>query len=130
MTAGLPITAIAGRNHRSLSPGQETQQEDLKDHLHKIQNFNQQHVNDVILNENLLNAFHFTLGRLRRLQKLVGQATSIFSASVINCRSRKTIRAWVALTKPGWDFLMSFSMQMASVKALWVRNRLKKSLTG
>lgn len=46
--------------------------EDIKDYLHKIQNFNQAHVGDVQLPDELLQTFNSTLNRLIRLQKLVG----------------------------------------------------------
>ena len=46
--------------------------DDIKDYLHKIQNFNQPHKGDVQLDFELYQTFDSTLNRLIRLQKLVG----------------------------------------------------------
>ena len=48
------------------------QDHELKDYLHKIQNFNNPHIDDVIINGELFKTFESTVSRLRRLQKLVG----------------------------------------------------------
>lgn len=48
------------------------QDDGLKDYLHKIQNFNEPHHDDVIINSELYPTFESTVMRLRRLQKLVG----------------------------------------------------------
>ncbi|MCG8380013.1 MAG: M15 family metallopeptidase [Proteobacteria bacterium] len=45
---------------------------DLKDYLHKIQNFNEPHKDDILLAPALVATFESTLSRLKRLQKLVG----------------------------------------------------------
>ena len=45
---------------------------ELKDYLHKIQNFNAPHADDVLINDDLYVTFESTVMRLRRLQKLVG----------------------------------------------------------
>lgn len=44
----------------------------LKDYLHKIQNFNLPHEDDVMIESNLYTIFESTLTRLRNLQKIVG----------------------------------------------------------
>ena len=49
-----------------------TPDNDLKDYLNKIQNFNYPHQDDVLIDSNLLPTFESTLKRLRNLQKLVG----------------------------------------------------------
>lgn len=46
--------------------------DELKDYLHKIQNFNEPHNDDVLIDSNLYRVFESTVMRLRRLQKLVG----------------------------------------------------------
>ena len=46
--------------------------DELKDYLQKIQNFNHPHKDDVLVESNLYATFESTLMRLRRLQKLVG----------------------------------------------------------
>ncbi len=46
--------------------------DELKDYLHKIQNFNVPHEDDVLIDSNLYTTFESTVMRLRRLQKLVG----------------------------------------------------------
>ena len=46
--------------------------DELKDYLHKIQNFNHPHTDDLLIESNLYNTFESTVMRLRRLQKLVG----------------------------------------------------------
>jgi D-alanyl-D-alanine carboxypeptidase-like protein len=49
-----------------------SQDDELKDYLHKIHNFNIPHDDDVQINSNLYVTFESTVMRLRRLQKLVG----------------------------------------------------------
>ncbi|MCH9047419.1 MAG: D-alanyl-D-alanine carboxypeptidase family protein [Proteobacteria bacterium] len=46
--------------------------DELKDYLLKIQNFNNSHEDDMLIESNLYTAFESTVMRLRRLQKLVG----------------------------------------------------------
>ena len=46
--------------------------DELKDYLFKIQNFNNSHEDDMLIENNLYTAFESTVMRLRRLQKLVG----------------------------------------------------------
>jgi len=46
--------------------------DELKDYLFKIQNFNNSHEDDMLIESNLYTAFESTVMRLRRLQKLVG----------------------------------------------------------
>lgn len=46
--------------------------DELKDYLFKIQNFNNPHEDDMLIESNLYTAFESTVMRLRRLQKLVG----------------------------------------------------------
>jgi len=46
--------------------------DELKDYLHKIQNFNNPHEDDVLVDSNLYNTFESTVMRLRRLQQLAG----------------------------------------------------------
>lgn len=46
--------------------------DDLKDYLHKMQNFNNLHKDDVLIDSNLYTTFESTVMRLRRLQQLVG----------------------------------------------------------
>ena len=46
--------------------------DELKDYLLKIQNFNNTHEDDMLIESNLYAAFESTVMRLRRLQKLVG----------------------------------------------------------
>ena len=45
---------------------------EVRDYLHKIQNFNEPHADDVRIDDNLYVTFESTVMRLRRLQKLVG----------------------------------------------------------
>jgi D-alanyl-D-alanine carboxypeptidase len=52
--------------------GTEYQDSEFKDYLHKIQNFNTPHADDVLINDDLYVTFESTVMRLRRLQKLVG----------------------------------------------------------
>lgn len=47
-------------------------EDELKDYLHKIQNFNELHKDDVLIDIDLYSTFESTVMRLRRLQKLVG----------------------------------------------------------
>ncbi len=44
----------------------------LKDYLHKIQNFNNPHEDDILIDSNLYNTFESAVMRLKRLQQLVG----------------------------------------------------------
>ncbi len=46
--------------------------EELKDYLHKIKNFNEPHDDDVQIETDLFATFESTVQRMRRLQKLVG----------------------------------------------------------
>jgi RNA-binding protein YhbY len=48
------------------------QDDELKDYLHKIKNFNKPHNDDVLIDSSLYSTFESTLMRLRRLQRLVG----------------------------------------------------------
>jgi len=50
----------------------ESTDDELKDYLHKIQNFNNPHEDDMLVDSNLYNTFESTVMRLRRLQQLVG----------------------------------------------------------
>lgn len=61
----IPIKGyFAGTSH--------SKEDDLKDYLHKIKNFNLPHEDDVFIDRTLYNTFKSTVLRLRRLQKLVG----------------------------------------------------------
>ena len=46
--------------------------DELKDYLHKIQNFNKLHEDDVLVDSNFYETFESMVMRMRRLQKLVG----------------------------------------------------------
>lgn len=64
---------ILARTIQGYFAGVKTYPDDeLKDYLHKIQNFNNLHDDDVQIDINLYETFESTVMRLRRLQKLVG----------------------------------------------------------
>lgn len=72
--AGLGIAPnISAKTVRGYFAGESTYPDDeLKDYLQKIQNFNHPHNDDVQIDNNLYETFESTVMRLRRLQKLVG----------------------------------------------------------
>ncbi len=70
-----PPQVLAKRSRNSSATAASStndNQEDLKDYLQKIQNFDEQHEDDVLIETGLLDTFNIVLSRLRRLQKLVG----------------------------------------------------------
>ena len=69
---GFAPQLLAAKNQGYFGGKTFTADEDIKDYLHKIQNFNQPHSGDVQLPKELLQTFESTLKRLVRLQKLVG----------------------------------------------------------
>lgn len=69
---GVAPELFAGMNRGYFVGRAYTPDDELKDYLHKIQNFNKPHVGDVQLQHELYLTFESTVMRLRRLQKLVG----------------------------------------------------------
>jgi hypothetical protein len=69
---GFAPELLAAKNRGYFAGRAFTPDEDIKDYLHKIQNFNQPHTGDVQLQHELFQTFESTLMRLKRLQKLVG----------------------------------------------------------
>ena len=64
---------VSSKKIQGYFAGKKTYPEDgLKDYLQKIQNFNKQHDDDVLLNTEQYSIFESTVLKLRRLQKLVG----------------------------------------------------------
>jgi len=63
---------ISAKTIQGYFAGIEYPDDELKDYLHKIHNFNQPHKNDVLIESNLYSTFESTVQRMRRLQKLVG----------------------------------------------------------
>jgi D-alanyl-D-alanine carboxypeptidase-like protein len=64
---------ISARTIQGYFAGKKTYPDDeLKDYLQKIQNFNKLHEDDVLIDSNLYTTFESTVMRMRRLQKLVG----------------------------------------------------------
>ena len=63
---------ISAKTIKGYFAGTEYRDAELKDYLHKIQNFNQPHADDVLIGDDLYVTFESTVMRLRRLQKLVG----------------------------------------------------------
>lgn len=64
---------VSSKKIQGYFAGKQTYPEDdLKDYLQKIQNFNKQHDDDVLLNTEQYSIFESTVLKLRRLQKLVG----------------------------------------------------------
>ena len=59
-------------NRNSYAFAMKNVDDGLKDYLHKIQNFNEPHQDDVQIESNLIKTFESTVLRMRRLQKLVG----------------------------------------------------------
>ena len=63
---------ISAKTIKSYFAGTEYPDDELKDYLHKIQNFNHPHADDVLIDDNLYVTFESAVMRLRRLQKLAG----------------------------------------------------------
>ena len=63
---------LSAKTIKGYFAGSQYPDDELKDYLHKIQNFNQLHDDDVLIDNNLYPTFESTVMRLRRLQKLVG----------------------------------------------------------
>ena len=69
---GSSSTVFARVRKEVIQSTQPTKDEDLKDYLNKIRNFDQHHDDDVIIEPSLYPVFESTLGKLKRLEKLVG----------------------------------------------------------
>ena len=69
---GSSSTVFARVRKEVIQSTQPTKDEDLKDYLNKIRNFDQHHEDDVIIEPSLYPVFESTLGKLKRLEKLVG----------------------------------------------------------
>lgn len=66
LLTGLPETALSVENVRNVN------EQDLKDYLHVMANFDKPHPNDLILDPAEFLLLQSTLGRLRRVQRIVG----------------------------------------------------------
>ena len=69
---GSSSTVFARVRKEVIQSTQPTKDEDLKDYLNKIRNFDQHHDDDVIIEASLYPTFESTLAKLKRLEKLVG----------------------------------------------------------
>jgi hypothetical protein len=90
---------------RTIPDANETPEDELKDYLHKIQNFNNIHEDDVLVDSNLYKTFESTVMRLRRLQKLVGHGNFhllSFTNGLLTARNYSRVGEF---TKPELSFM-------------------------
>lgn len=71
ITAGLPMPVFCDTCNGPIRPA-DSYESHIKDYLHKMQNFNSFHENDIVLNKTQHLLLVSTLKRLKRLQRTVG----------------------------------------------------------
>lgn len=69
---GSSSTVLARARKKIIETTEPSKDEDLKDYLNKIRNFDDHHQDDVIIEKSLYPVFESTLAKLKRLEKLVG----------------------------------------------------------
>ena len=100
--------------------------DELKDYLHKIQNFNNPHEDDVLVESNLYNTFESTVMRLRRLQKLVGHGNFNILSFTDGLSFARNYSKVGKFTKPELSFMESIFYEEGRRYGFWGQKPLKE----